>query len=84
MEKIVIISATNRAGSNTLKLSKLYLEILKSLGRQGEILDLQNMPENILSKIMKLLNLHDLPANVLEAYDSRMQTIDPDLLNGRY
>lgn len=47
MEKIVIISCTNRPGSNTLKVSKLYQAILKTEDREAVILDLGKVPENI-------------------------------------
>ncbi len=47
MNKIVIISATNRANSNTLRVSKIYLQILHSLNIEAEILDLNVLPHNI-------------------------------------
>jgi chromate reductase len=47
MNKIIIISATNRPNSNTLRVCKIYLEILKSLNAEAEIFDLNVLPQNI-------------------------------------
>ena len=47
MNKIIIISSTNRPNSNTLKVSKIYFEILKSMKIGAEILDLNVLPQNI-------------------------------------
>ncbi|MBA3663328.1 MAG: NAD(P)H-dependent oxidoreductase [Bacteroidetes bacterium] len=47
MEKIVIISSTNRPDSNTLKVCKVYREILKTRGIESSILDMCVLPENI-------------------------------------
>jgi len=47
MQKIVIISCTNRPGSNTLKVCNIYQSILKSLNIEAEIFDMRELPENI-------------------------------------
>ena len=47
MHKIIIISSTNRPNSNTLKVSRVYLEIIKSMNLKAEILDLNILPETI-------------------------------------
>jgi chromate reductase, NAD(P)H dehydrogenase (quinone) len=47
MKKIVVVSCTNRPNSNTLKVSKIYAEILKSKQVNAEILDFCTLPENI-------------------------------------
>jgi NAD(P)H-dependent FMN reductase len=41
---ISIISGTNRAGSNSLKVAKAYAQILDSEGTENQILDLNTMP----------------------------------------
>jgi len=43
-----LISATNREGSNTLKLTKIYQSILEEKGHESSILSLRDLPENIL------------------------------------
>lgn len=47
MEKIVVVSSTNRPDSNTLKVSKIYRNILKSKNIDAKILDFTQLPENI-------------------------------------
>lgn len=47
MEKIVVVSSTNRPDSNTLKVSKIYQSILKSKNIDAKILDFTRLPENI-------------------------------------
>lgn len=47
MEKIVIISCTNRPGSNTLKVCKIYKNILDSRKIENVILDFQDLPADI-------------------------------------
>lgn len=47
MKKIVVVSCTNRPNSNTLKVSKIYAEILKSKQLDVKILDFCDLPENI-------------------------------------
>ena len=47
MEEIVVISSTNRPNSNTLKVSKVYEDILKSKNVDVKILDLAILPENV-------------------------------------
>jgi NAD(P)H-dependent FMN reductase len=47
MEKIIIISATNRPNSNTLIVSKIYQSILASKNIEAKILDLNILPQNI-------------------------------------
>jgi chromate reductase, NAD(P)H dehydrogenase (quinone) len=47
MEEIVVISCTNRPNSNTLKVSKVYEDILRSKGVSVKILDFCMLPENI-------------------------------------
>ena len=42
---MLIISATNRPGSNTYFLAKLYQEWLQVRGEQPELIDLCNLPE---------------------------------------
>jgi multimeric flavodoxin WrbA len=48
MHSITIISATNRADSNTEKISKYYLSVLKNKGIDSEIFSLKDLPESIL------------------------------------
>ncbi|MES2681626.1 MAG: NAD(P)H-dependent oxidoreductase [Bacteroidota bacterium] len=47
MDKIVILSCTNRPDSNTLKVSRIYENILKSRQIDAKILDFCTLPENI-------------------------------------
>ncbi|MGZ4043639.1 MAG: NADPH-dependent FMN reductase, partial [Bacteroidia bacterium] len=47
MEKIVIISSTNRPDSNTFKVCRLYQQILKEKNADSIILDLTQLPENV-------------------------------------
>lgn len=47
MENIVVISSTNRPDSNTLKVSRIYGQILKAKGIEFKILDFNFLPENI-------------------------------------
>lgn len=47
MEKIVVLSCTNRPNSNTLKVSKIYENILRSKGVDVQILDFCTLPETI-------------------------------------
>ncbi len=47
MQKIVVVSSTNRPDSKTLKVSKIYENILKSKQIETELLDLSVLPENI-------------------------------------
>ena len=47
MEEIVVVSCTNRPNSNTLKVSKIYSEILKSKNVSVKILDFCDLPNNI-------------------------------------
>lgn len=47
MHKVVVLSCTNRTGSNTLKVARIYEHILHSLGTQTEFLDFQNLPATI-------------------------------------
>ncbi|RYE50001.1 MAG: NADPH-dependent FMN reductase, partial [Sphingobacteriales bacterium] len=44
----LIISATNRPNSNTLKVARYYQEELHQKGLDAPILDLQDIPGNIL------------------------------------
>jgi len=48
MHSITIISATNRADSNTEKISKYYLAALKNKGVDAGIFSLKDLPEAIL------------------------------------
>jgi chromate reductase, NAD(P)H dehydrogenase (quinone) len=47
MEKVVVISCTNRPDSNTLKVSRIYADILGSNDANAKILDFCSLPENI-------------------------------------
>ena len=47
MEEIVVLSCTNRPNSNTLKVSKVYEDILRSKGVSVKILDFCTLPQNI-------------------------------------
>jgi len=47
MDKIVILSCTNRPDSNTLKVSRIYENILKTKQVNAKILDFCSLPENI-------------------------------------
>src|SRR5438045_1631622 len=47
MEKIVVVSCTNRPDSNTLKVSKIYERILRSKHVDSMVLDFCDLPENI-------------------------------------
>lgn len=46
---ITIISGTNRPGSNTLKVAKYYQKQLAQKGLNTHLLDLQDLPENLIS-----------------------------------
>ncbi|MDP1800272.1 MAG: NAD(P)H-dependent oxidoreductase [Bacteroidota bacterium] len=47
MEEIIVVSCTNRQNSNTLKVSKIYEEILKAKSVDVKILDFCSLPDNI-------------------------------------
>lgn len=47
MDKIVIISCTNRTNSNTLKVSRIYEQILKSKNINTSFLDFCSLPHNL-------------------------------------
>ncbi len=47
MKKIVIVSCTNRLNSNTLKVSRIYQNILKSKQVEVDLLDFCLLPQNI-------------------------------------
>ena len=47
MENIVVISCTNRPDSNTLKVSRIYENILKTKNCDVKILDFNILPQNI-------------------------------------
>jgi len=47
MKEIVVLSCTNRPNSNTLKVSKVYANMLRSKGVTVKILDFCSLPENI-------------------------------------
>jgi len=44
MERIVVISCTNRPDSYTLKVCKAYLNVLKDLGKEAILLDFRELP----------------------------------------
>lgn len=46
---VTIISGTNRSNSNTLKVAKYYQSQLAQKGLQTNLLDLQDLPSNLLS-----------------------------------
>ena len=46
---VTIISGTNRPGSNTLKVAKYYQKQLAEKGLETELLDLQDLPETLIS-----------------------------------
>jgi chromate reductase len=52
MEKVIVISCTARPGSNTLKVSKIYQQLLLEKGIDSEILDLHSMPGDIIQSIL--------------------------------
>ncbi|MDX2171792.1 MAG: NAD(P)H-dependent oxidoreductase [Bacteroidota bacterium] len=47
MKKIIILNCTNRTGSNSLKISKLYQRLLKEKNNNVEIFELSDLPETI-------------------------------------
>jgi chromate reductase len=47
MKKIIILNCTNRANSNTLKISKLYEALLKEKNIEAEIFEFSALPETI-------------------------------------
>jgi NAD(P)H-dependent FMN reductase len=47
MKKLVVFSCTNRPNSNTLKVSKIYEQILKNKGMEVKILDFCSLPPGI-------------------------------------
>ena len=47
MEKIIILNCTNRANSNSLKISKLYQSLLKENNFEAEIFEFSALPETI-------------------------------------
>lgn len=49
MERILIISSTNRPDSNTLKVCRIYKSFLKSLNVESEIFDFQLLPQNLIA-----------------------------------
>jgi len=44
MERIVVISCTNRPDSYTLKLCRAYLKLVKDLGKEAILLDFRELP----------------------------------------
>lgn len=47
MSEILILSCTNRLNSNTLKVSRIYRELLKEQGIDAAILDFRDLPHDI-------------------------------------
>lgn len=47
MDKIVILSCTNRPDSNSLKVSRIYENIVRSKQKEAIILDFCSLPQNI-------------------------------------
>jgi chromate reductase, NAD(P)H dehydrogenase (quinone) len=47
MEKVIVISCTNRPDSNTLRASRIYSKILDDLGVPNEIFDFTTLPRDI-------------------------------------
>ena len=47
MEKIVVLSCTNRENSNTLKVSKIYLNLLNQLGAEAHLFDFRDLPRDL-------------------------------------
>jgi len=47
MKKIVVVSCTNRPNSNTLKVSKIYENVLKSKQIEAKLLDFCMLPETL-------------------------------------
>src|SRR5688572_10937801 len=47
MSKIVVLSCTNRPNSNTLKVSKIYMQILRSKNIDAHLLDFCDLPESM-------------------------------------
>ena len=47
MEEIIVLSCTNRPESNTLKVSRIYEQIVKEFGVAVKILDFSILPETI-------------------------------------
>lgn len=47
MEKIVVISCTNRPNSKTLQVSRVYENILKKKGIEVQFLDFRNLPKTL-------------------------------------
>lgn len=46
---VTIISGTNRASSNTLKVAKYYQKTLAEKGLETKLLDLQDLPDDLIS-----------------------------------
>jgi chromate reductase, NAD(P)H dehydrogenase (quinone) len=47
MNEIVVVSCTNRPNSNTLKVSRIYQNILTSKKINSKLLDFRDLPENL-------------------------------------
>ncbi len=47
MKKVVVLSCTNRPESNTLKVSKIYAQVLKNKSIEVELLDFRHLPPAI-------------------------------------
>jgi chromate reductase len=47
MQRILVISCTNRPESNTLKVSRVYLQLLKEQNVETRLLDFCDLPETI-------------------------------------
>jgi chromate reductase, NAD(P)H dehydrogenase (quinone) len=47
MDKIIILSCTNRPNSNTLKVSRIYERLLKTKNADVEVLDFGSLPRDI-------------------------------------
>lgn len=46
MSKIIIISSTNRSDSMSLRIAKIYQDLLTNVNQESEILDLCTLPED--------------------------------------
>ncbi len=50
MEKILVISATNRPNSNSMVVSEIYKAIVTKLGLESDVLSFTNLPEGIVAQ----------------------------------
>ncbi len=71
-KKITIVTGTNRAGSNSLKVAKHYMEVLENKGQEVKLFDLKDLPVSMFHSDM----YHSKGEELLTIVDNYMQWAD--------